>query len=76
VTYTNPASQYRSLYEMLRDGNPAESFPGLDDILSQIDFGRLPPFEVIEKYLAPSGGFWVGDENGVLMEQFSLKAAN
>jgi hypothetical protein len=76
VTYTNPASQYRSMYEMLRSGEAVDSFPGLDDVLTQIDFGRLPPFEVIEKYMAPAGGFWIGDENGVLMEQFSLKPNN
>jgi hypothetical protein len=27
---------------------------------------------VVEKYLAPAGGYWIGDENGVLMESFSL----
>jgi hypothetical protein len=73
VTYSNPASQYRSLYEMVRSGEAVDNFPGLDDVLSQIDFGRLPDFSVMEKYLGPTGGFWVGDENGVLMEQFSLK---
>lgn len=76
VTYSHPASQYRSLYEMLRNGEATDSFAGLDDILGQIDFGRLPPFEVVRKYLAPAGGYWVGDEHGVLMEQFSLKPSN
>lgn len=76
VTYSHPANQYRSLYEMLRSGDVVDNFPGLDDILSQIDFGLLPSFDVIEKYLAPTGGYWVGDENGVLMETFSLKPTN
>ena len=74
VTFTRPAEQYRRLYAMLRDGDAADSFPGMDELFSKIDFGKLPAFEVIEKYMAPAGGFWVGDENGVLMEQFSLKA--
>ena len=73
VTFNRPAEQYRRLYDMLRDGEAAENFPGIDDLFSKIDFSKLPSFEVIEKYMAPAGGYWVGDENGVLMEQFSLK---
>lgn len=74
VTFTRPAEQYRRLYDMLRDGEAAENFPGMDELFSKIDFSKLPAFEVIEKYMAPAGGFWVGDENGVLMESFSLKS--
>ncbi len=73
VTYTNPAAQYRSLYDLLKNGKAAENFPGMDDFFERIDFSRLPAFEVIEKYLSPAGGCWIGDDNGVLMEQFSLK---
>ena len=73
VTFTRPAEQYRRLYDMLRDGDATENFPGMEDLFSKIDFSKLPSFEVIEKYMAPAGGYWVGDENGVLMEQFSLK---
>jgi len=73
VTFTRPAEQYRRLYDMLRDGTATENFPGMEDLFSKIDFSKLPSFEVIEKYMAPAGGYWVGDENGVLMEQFSLK---
>ncbi len=74
VTFTRPAEQYRRLYDMLRDGQAADSFPGMDELISKIDFAKLPPFEVVEKYLAPAGGFWIGDENGVMMETFSLVA--
>ena len=74
VTFSRPAEQYRRLYDMLRDGEAAENFPGMEDMFSKIDFSKLPEFEVIEKYMSPTGGYWVGDENGVLMEQFSLKA--
>jgi len=73
VTFSRPAEQYRRLYDMLRAGNAAESFPGMEDMFSKIDFSKLPSFDVIEKYMAPTGGYWVGDENGVLMETFSLK---
>lgn len=74
VSFTRPASQYQRLYESLRAGEAADSFPGMDELFSRIDFSKLPPFEVIEKYMAPTGGYWVGDENGVFMEQFSLHA--
>jgi len=74
VTFSRPAEQYRRLYDMLRDGDAAENFPGMEDLFAKIDFSKLPSFEVIAKYLAPAGGYWVGDENGVFMEQFSLKA--
>lgn len=73
VTFSRPASQYRRVYDMVRDGDAAENFPGMEDLFSKIDFSKLPSFDVIEKYMAPTGGFWVGDENGVLMETFSLK---
>ena len=73
VTFSRPALQYGRMYDMVRDGDAAENFPGMEDLFSKIDFSKLPSFDVIEKYMAPTGGFWIGDENGVLMETFSLK---
>ncbi len=73
VTFSRPAAQYRRMYDMVRDGDAAENFPGMEDLFSKIDFSKLPSFDVIEKYMAPTGGSWIGDENGVLMETFSLK---
>ncbi|MBL8818764.1 MAG: hypothetical protein JNL58_22235 [Planctomyces sp.] len=73
LTFTRPAGQYSRLYNMLRSGTAADSFQGMDDVFEGIDFTLLPPFEVVEKYLSTAGGSWVGDENGVLMESFSLK---
>lgn len=72
VSFARPAEQYRSVYEMLRNNEAAENFPGMDELLTIVDFTLLPPFEQIEKYLAPAGGFWVGDENGILMQSFTL----
>ncbi len=72
VTFTRPAEQYHRLYDMLRDGQAADSFPGMDELFSKIDFSKLPPFEVVAEYLAPAGGYWIGDENGVMMNTFSL----
>ncbi|MFN9717479.1 MAG: hypothetical protein ACK58L_02230, partial [Planctomycetota bacterium] len=72
VTFSRPAETYRSLYEKLQTGAAAEMFPGADDFFSRIDFSKLPSFEVIEKYMAPAGGHWVSDENGTMMEAYSL----
>ncbi len=73
VNFTRPAEQYRSLYEMLQSGNAADQFPGMDELFSQIDFTTLPPYEAISKYLAPTGGFTVEDENGYVSEGYSLR---
>jgi len=75
VGFTRPSEQYRKLYEMVQSGNAADNFPGMDELFSKIDFTKLPPFEAMEKYFAPTGTSWVGDENGVMMEQFSLPVA-
>jgi hypothetical protein len=72
VAFSQPAEGYRRLYDMLRGGNAADSFPGMDELISRIDFTKLPPFEAVEKYMSPTGAHWIGDENGVYMEQFSL----
>ena len=73
VSFSRPAEQYRSLYDMLISGEAAAMFYGMDEIFSQIDFSTLPPFESISKYIQPSGGFIVNDENGLVSEGFSLK---
>lgn len=73
VQFSRPAEQYRSMYEMLRSGTAAEQFPGMDEIFEEIDFTTLPPFETLSKYIHPTGGYTVKDDNGVFMEAFQLK---
>ena len=73
VQFSRPAEQYRSLYELLRSGTAAEQFPGMDEVFDEIDFTTLPPFEALSKYIHPTGGFTVKDDNGVFMEGFQLK---
>ena len=73
VQYSQPAEQYRSIYELLRSGTGAEQFPGMDNIFEQIDFTTLPPFETLSKYIHPTGGYTVQDDNGMFMEAFQLK---
>jgi hypothetical protein len=73
VNFAQPKDQYRAFYELLQSGNVAENFPAMDDIIADIDFTTLPPFEAISKYLLPGGGFTVADENGYVSEAFSLR---
>ena len=73
VQFSRPAEQYRGLYEMLRSGEAADQFPGMDEIFAKLDFTTLPPYEAVSKYIKPSGGFTKEDENGMYMEAFQLK---
>ena len=73
VHFSRPAETYRSFYNMLKSGEAAASFPGSEDLFSRIDFSTLPPFETIARYIKPSGGYTVKDENGLFMEAFQLK---
>ena len=73
VKFLKPAEQYRGIYEVLRNGDIADQFPGSEDILSEIDFSTLPEFDEIAKHIKPVGGYSVNDENGVFNETFELK---
>ncbi len=73
VSFVRTAEQYRALYEMLRSGEAAGQFPGMDEIFEQIDFTTLPPFEAVSRHFGPSGGYSVSDENGLVSEGFSLR---
>ena len=78
ISYAKQSSQLKTVYDLLRSGNfppaaPGAGFPGADANPVPIDFTKLPPFEVIEKYLRPSGGYVVPDENGAVMVGFSLR---
>ena len=37
VAFSRPAEGYRRLYELLKEGKGAESFPGMDELFSKID---------------------------------------
>lgn len=72
VSFSRPAETYKSIYEMVRtDG--AENFPGVQDLFEKIDFTKLPPFEVIQKYIKPSGAYAIQDDNGYFMQGYQLK---
>ena len=57
--------QIKLYYDMLKKAD-SESLGGLD-------VSKLPPFEVIAKYLLPSGSFAVPDKKGAKTVSFTLK---
>lgn len=57
----------QAIYTSLRDGD----LDGAD--FGGFDFSALPEFEVIQKYLTPTGSYAIPDERGAVMVQFGLK---
>ncbi|MGH7200200.1 MAG: DUF3352 domain-containing protein [Planctomycetaceae bacterium] len=66
IGYQRQDTQIKLLYNMLRSGRTELEIEG-------IDFTKLPEFEVIEKYLPPTGAYAVPDEHGALYVTFSLR---
>ena len=75
VGFSKPSESVRSMYDMLRKGDAADSFPGMDEVFSLVDFTALPEFDTVAKYLTPGGSFWVSDENGIILKAFSLEVS-
>ena len=79
IGYSKGNAQIGSVYQLIRSGNfpptpPGAGFPGADaQGPVSIDFKKLPPFNVIEKYLLSSGSYIVPDKNGAVMVTFSPK---
>jgi len=65
VNYQKGLADMKTLYEQLRSGV-------LDQQAVGVDFTKLPPFAVVEKYLLPSAGYAVPDKHGVFFHSFSL----
>lgn len=68
VSYSRSDSQLESLWDMAKNGQAALVMP-------DIDFSKLPEFDVVRKYLSPSGSYSVPDKKGVLFVSFSTKPA-
>lgn len=66
IGYSRSDAQMKAAYEMLKNADNSEFLEG-------IDMKKLPPFEVLEKYLRPSGSYAVPDKKGALFVGFQLK---
>ena len=80
ITFGRPEESLQLFYELARDGKNrerlkqlAEGNPFFAALSSALDKHELPPFSVISKYLAPSGGFLVEEETGLHYMSFSLR---
>ncbi|HUE74468.1 MAG TPA: hypothetical protein VMP01_26530 [Pirellulaceae bacterium] len=80
VQFSRPEEGMRFIYEMAM-GEDARQFldrrreenPFLRDVDQALKDNPLPPFSVLAKYLAPSGGMMVSDETGIHYMTFTLK---
>jgi len=72
IGFTDQRQQMQALYDGIKDGDNTEMFPGMGEVLENIDFSKLPDFRAIAKYLLPSGSFTVSDERGAFQQSFSL----
>jgi len=80
MQYQRPEESLRLFYDLANDpGNidRLESIsannPFFGALVTALKGKRLPPFEVISKYLAPAGAFVVEEENGLHYTTFSLR---
>lgn len=80
LTYARPEESLQLFYELARDPKNIDMLRKNSDnngffkaLLAGLDKRELPPFSVIAKYLAPSGGFLVDDDTGMHYMTFSLR---
>jgi hypothetical protein len=71
ISYSNSNAELKAALEMLKGETLRDAL--LQGALVNIDLGKLPSFDAIEKYLAPSGGFLENDERGFRYTSFSLR---
>ena len=64
LSFQRSDTQMKTYYDLLKNS---------DSNWEGIDVSKLPPFEVISKYLQPSGGYTVPDKKGAKSVNFSLK---
>ena len=80
MSYSRPQEAMRALYDLATDPEnqgrlrqAAEENPQLQVLVEAVAADKLPRFEVISKYLAPSGGYVIDDETGIHYTVFSLR---
>jgi hypothetical protein len=80
VQFSRPEEGMRFLYDLAMGADARrflerrrEENPFLRDVDQAFKDNPLPPFSVLAKYLAPSGGMLVSDETGIHYMTFTLK---
>lgn len=80
ISFARPEESLQMFYELARDPKNRERLKGVSEnnpffkaLLSALESHELPPFSVIAKYLAPSGGYLVEEETGLHYMTFTLR---
>ena len=80
ISFARPEESLQLFYELARDSKNREAIkrfaqnnPVLMALNETLEKHELPPFSVISKYLTPSGGYFVEEEQGLRYTTFSLK---
>ncbi len=80
VSFTRPEENLRYFYDLatsVRSGDELRRRAGDNPILkaaaAALESNPLPPFEVLERYLAPGGAMLVDDETGLHYMSFTLR---
>ncbi len=80
MQYQRPEESLRLFYDLASDPanidrlkSVSENNPFFGALVSALEGRSLPPFEVIAKYLAPSGAFMVEEEDGLHYTSFSVR---
>jgi hypothetical protein len=80
MSYQRPEEALRLFYDLASDPeninrleSVSENNPLFTALVTALKGRNLPPFEVIAKYLAPSGAFVVEEEDGLHYTTFSLR---
>ncbi len=80
ISYGRSEESLQMFYELARDPKNRDRLKQVADtngfmkaLLAALEKKDLPPFSVIAKYLAPSGGFLVDDETGLHLMSFDLR---
>ena len=80
VMFQRPEEGYRFLYTMITGGESRENMRRsaersgfMRTINSALEANPLPPFSVLERYLAPAGAYIIDDATGVHYSAFTLR---
>jgi hypothetical protein len=80
MAYQRPEEGMRLMYDLATDPDNissleemSENNPFFQAIVAALKGKKLPPFEVISKYLAPGGAFIIDEETGLHYTGFSMR---
>jgi hypothetical protein len=80
VIFQRPEEGYRAIYTMITGGESRENMRRsaersgfMRTINSALEANPLPPFSVLERYLAPQGAYIIDDATGLHYSAFTLR---